>query len=76
MGKEIAEKLMIGCLVHCSRSYQRIVARVSSSLSIDIRNMSKMTFCLIAQKIPSLLCKSQVMKMFGVLRGEHDFNHP
>ena len=38
VGKEIAETLMIGCLVHYSRSYQRVAERVSSSLSIDIRN--------------------------------------
>ena len=41
MGKETAERLMIGCLVHYSRSYQRVADRVSSSLSLEIRNISK-----------------------------------
>ena len=36
VGKEIAERLMIGCLVHYSRSYQSVAERVSFSLSIDI----------------------------------------
>ena len=75
MGKETAERLMIGCLVHYSRSYQRIAERVSSSLSLEIRNISKNTFCKIAQKIPSLECKSEVMKVFGVLRGEIPLHH-
>ena len=75
MGKETAERLMIGCLVHYSRSYQRIAERVSSSLSLEIRNISKNTFCKIARKIPSLECKSEVMKVFGVLRGEIPLHH-
>ena len=41
MGKETAERLMIGCLIHYSRSYQRVAERVSSSLSLEIRNISK-----------------------------------
>ena len=68
--KETAERLMIGCLVHYSMSYQRVAERVSSSLSLAIRNISKNTFCKIAWKIPSLESKSEVMKVFGVLRGE------
>ena len=70
MGKETAERVMNGCLVHYSRSYQCVAERVSSSLPLEICNISKNTFCKIAQTIPSLECKSQVMKIFGVLRGE------
>ena len=34
MGKETVERLMIGCLIHSSRSYQRVAKRVNSSLSL------------------------------------------
>ena len=34
IGKNIAERLMIGCLVHYGRSYQRVADRVSASLTM------------------------------------------
>ena len=58
MGKETAERLMIGCLIHYSRSYQHVAERVRSSLSLEIRDISKNAFCKIAYL--SLKFKSEV----------------
>ena len=65
ISKEIAEKIMIGCLVHYGRSYQRVSERVSSSLPAGICKISRDSFCAIARKIPSTECKSHIMKMFS-----------
>ena len=70
IGKTTAEKLVIGCLVHYGKSYQRVAHRVSSSVPVQIRRVSRDSFCAIARKIPSAECKSQVMKMFSTLKGE------
>ena len=68
IGKETAEKLTIGCLVHYGRSYQRVAERVSSSLPPSVWNISKEAFCTIARKLPSSESKACVAKYFGVLR--------
>ena len=59
---------MIGCLVHYGRSYQRVADRVSASLSMDIRKISKDSFCEIARTVPSAKCKSDVLKVFSALK--------
>ena len=41
IGKNVAQRLMIGCLVHYGRSYQRVADRISASLPMDIRKLSK-----------------------------------
>ena len=68
-GSGVAQRLMIGCLVHYGRSYQRVADRVSASLPTDIRKLSKDSFCEIARAVPSAKCKSDVLKVFTVLKG-------
>ena len=51
VGKTTAENLMIGCLVHHSRSYQCVADRVSSSVPAEIRRISRDSFCTIARTI-------------------------
>ena len=45
IGEELSEKLLIGCLVHYGRSYQRIADKVSNLLPHQIRCASCETFC-------------------------------
>ena len=70
IGKETAEKVMIGCLVHYGRSYQRVAERVSMSLQRQIRVLSRDAFCMIARATPSAKCRSDVFKLFNTLKGE------
>ena len=69
IGKNIAERLMIGCLVHYGHSYQHVADRVSASLPMDIRKLSKDSFHEIARAVPSAKCKSDVLNIFTELKG-------
>ena len=63
VGKDTAEKLMIGCLVHYGRSYQRVADRVSASLPATDRKIGRDAFCTIARSVTSAKSKSDVLKL-------------
>ena len=70
IGLEIAERLMIRCLVHFGRSYQRVAERVSMSLTGELAKICNNSFCTIARAIPSAKSRSDVTKLFHALKGD------
>ena len=70
LGSELATKLLRGCAVHWARSYQRVAARVSTTVANSNRMLARQAFEYIAQAIPSLKCGDDVQKCFNVLKGE------
>ena len=74
IGKDMSEKLIVGCRIHYSRSYQRVADRVSNSLSREYRQLSRSAFNKIASRIPLQKEKSIVMKLFNCLKGSIPLN--
>ena len=70
----MSEKLIVGCRIHYSRSYQRVADRVSNSLSREYRQLSRSAFNKIASRIPLQKEKSIVMKLFNCLKGSIPLN--
>lgn len=69
IGKDMSEKLIIGCRVHYGRSYHRVADRVSNSLPREYRQLCQSAFNKIASCIPQQKEKSLVMRLFDALKG-------
>ena len=69
VGKELCDKVIVGCHVHYGRSYQHVADKVNNSLPREYRQLSRSAFGKIASCIPSQKEKSIVMKLFDVLKG-------
>ncbi len=52
VGRDTAEKVMVGCLVHYGRSYQRVADKVSASFTQKFQKLSRKALCTIARAIP------------------------
>ena len=69
LGSELASKLLRGCAVHWTRSYQRVAVRVSTKSSIEMKQKVREAFEHIAQAIPNLANENQVQQCFAALKG-------
>ena len=67
IGKDLSEKLLIGCQVHYGRSYQRVADRVNNLLPRQIHQISRAAIYKVVRAIPHQKEKSEVMKLFKVL---------
>ncbi len=58
IGRDTAENVMVGCLVHYGRSCQRFTVKVSTSLTQQFHKLSREAFCKIARAIPNAKTKA------------------
>ena len=70
LGTELASRLLCGCAVHWARSYQRVAARITLSVSSSKKTLARQAFELIAQQIPNLKSAHEVQQCFAALKGE------
>jgi len=70
LGSELAGRLLRGCAVHWARSYQRVAARITSTVPSSKKTLAREAFEIIAQGIPNLKSTDEVQKCFEVLKGE------
>jgi len=70
LGSELAGRLLRGCAVHWARSYQRVAARITSTVPSSKKTLAHEAFEITAQGMPNLKSTDEVQKCFEVLKGE------
>ena len=74
VGEKVADKILKGCNVHWSRSYQRVAEKVNNHVQSSNRVVAREAFCAVAKGITSAKTKKDVLQLFDVLQGEADIS--
>ena len=69
IGEHLADKLLRGCNVHWTRSYQQVADRVNSHVQKVNRKLANEAFCMVAKHVAMAKCKGDVLCLFNVLWG-------
>ena len=70
LGDNVADKVLKGCNVHWTRSYQRVADKVNNNVHRSNRVLAKEAFCAVAKQVMLAKTKEDVLKLFDVLQGK------
>ena len=70
LGDNVADKVLKGCNVHWTRSYQRVADKVNNNVHRSNRVLAKEAFCAVTKQVMLAKTKEDVLKLFDVLQGK------
>ena len=70
LGDNVADKVLKGCNVHWTRSYQLVTDKVNNNVHRSNQVLAKEAFCAVAKQVMVAKTKEDVLKLFDVLQGK------
>ena len=73
-GENVADRVLKGCNVHWTRSYQRVADKVNNNVHRSNRVLAKEAFCAVAKQVMVAKTKEDVLKLFDVLQDKAEIS--
>ena len=69
-GENVADKVLKGCNVHWTRSYQQVADKDNNNVHKSNQVLAKEAFCAVAEQVMVAKTKEDMLKLFDVLQGK------